>query len=435
MRKIVYQIVFGVLEEGNYSDVLFHGLLQQMPGIANRDKKFIKRVSYGTIERAVELDAYIRTFSSVPVRRLDAPVRTVLRIGMYEILYMDSIPEAVTCHEAVELLKKVAGNRYAGFVNGVLRSMLRKEKSVTLRPWEELSLPKNLYEHLVTQYGKKTAKKIGTAFFSRKAEVTLHIDRNKISVSDYVRKLEEEKVDFRKGMYHEDAFIIRNIEDVKTLPGYEEGWFFVQDESSMFPVMCADVKPGDEVFDLCASPGGKSMHALLKMNGKGTLHYRDVSEKKIQRIQKNVKRMKYTNACGKVWDGTKKDVSCEDKADVMLADVPCSGIGIIGKKPEIKYHAMQEIESLVPIQRKICEMSLPMLRKGGVFLYSTCTISEKENQENVHWLEENCGLVRESINDYLPACLQNKMTEKGMLQMLPGIHESDGFFLARLRKV
>ena len=177
------------------------------------------------------------------------------------------------------------------------------------------------------------------------------------------------------------------------------------------------------------------MYALMQMKGQGSLSYRDVSGKKLSRTRENLLRFGYTNAEGKVWDGTKTDDDWIEKADVLLADVPCSGMGIIGKKPEIRYHAMQEVEDLVPIQRRICEASVRMLRKGGVFLYSTCTICERENEENVFWLERNCGLQRESLDPFLPGNLHNKMTEAGMLQILPGVHESDGFFVARLRKI
>ncbi len=232
-----------------------------------------------------------------------------------------------------------------------------------------------------------------------------------------------------------DSFLIRHCEDVRSLSGYEEGWFFVQDESSMLAVLCADIQSGDTVVDVCASPGGKSMHALLRMNGQGFLSYRDISEKKLSRVRENLRRLQYTNAKGKVWDGTRADREWRERADVVLADVPCSGMGIIGKKPEIKYHALQKVEKLVPLQREICQASLTMLRKGGVFLYSTCTICEKENEENVMWLEEHCGLKRESLDAFLPEELQNKMTAQGMIQMLPGIHKSDGFFVARFRKV
>ncbi len=435
MRKRAYEIVYGVLEEQGHSDVIFHRITDGMKTLTVQEKRFLKRLSYGAIEWAVESDAYIRHFSSLSVRRLEPSVRTVLRMALYEILHMDTVPEAVSCHEAVELLKSVAGERYAGFVNGVLRSVLRQRDEVRLRPWEELALPKNLYEYFLDRYGKKTTKKLANAFLERQPEVTIHIDSNKISVREYEEHLQSCNLQSASGHYMRDSFLIRHCEDVRSLSGYEEGWFFVQDESSMLAVLCADIQSGDTVVDVCASPGGKSMHALLRMNGQGFLSYRDISEKKLSRVRENLRRLQYTNAKGKVWDGTRADREWRERADVVLADVPCSGMGIIGKKPEIKYHALQKVEKLVPLQREICQASLTMLRKGGVFLYSTCTICEKENEENVMWLEEHCGLKRESLDAFLPEELQNKMTAQGMIQMLPGIHKSDGFFVARFRKV
>ena len=435
MRKRAYEIVYGVLEEQGHSDVIFHRITDGMKTLTVQEKRFLKRLSYGAIEWAVESDAYIRHFSSLSVRRLEPSVRTLLRMALYEILHMDTVPEAVSCHEAVELLKSVAGERYAGFVNGVLRSVLRQRDEVRLRPWEELALPKNLYEYFLDRYGKKTTKKLANAFLERQPEVTIHIDSNKISVREYEEHLQSCNLQYASGHYMRDSFLIRHCEDVRSLSGYEEGWFFVQDESSMLAVLCADIQSGDTVVDVCASPGGKSMHALLRMNGQGFLSYRDISEKKLSRVRENLRRLQYTNAKGKVWDGTRADREWRERADVVLADVPCSGMGIIGKKPEIKYHALQKVEKLVPLQREICQASLTMLRKGGVFLYSTCTICEKENEENVMWLEEHCGLKRESLDAFLPEELQNKMTAQGMIQMLPGIHKSDGFFVARFRKV
>ena len=332
-------------------------------------------------------------------------------------------------------LLSVAAATIMGFVNGVLRSVLRQRDEVRLRPWEELALPKNLYEYFLDRYGKKTTKKLANAFLERQPEVTIHIDSNKISVREYEEHLQSCNLQYASGHYMRDSFLIRHCEDVRSLSGYEEGWFFVQDESSMLAVLCADIQSGDTVVDVCASPGGKSMHALLRMNGQGFLSYRDISEKKLSRVRENLRRLQYTNAKGKVWDGTRADREWRERADVVLADVPCSGMGIIGKKPEIKYHALQKVEKLVPLQREICQASLTMLRKGGVFLYSTCTICEKENEENVMWLEEHCGLKRESLDAFLPEELQNKMTAQGMIQMLPGIHKSDGFFVARFRKV
>lgn len=435
MRTKAYEIVYGVMEKQRHSDVIFHKILDSDVRMELQNKKFIKRLAYGTIERAVEIDAYIRHFSKLTVRRLSPSVRTVLRMAFYEILYMDTIPEAVSCHEAVDLLKRVEGERHTGYVNGVLRAFLRNQDKIHLHPWESLCLPKNVYEYLLEQYGKKTTKKIAGAFLARQTEVTIHIDTNKISLQQYEECLQKQKITYRQGSYIKEAYIVQQIEDVKSLPGYEKGWFFVQDESSMLPVLCAGIAPGQTVIDVCAAPGGKTMSALMNMKGQGILSYRDVSAKKLSRIQENLHRFGYMNAEGKIWDGTKVDSDWEGKADVILADVPCSGIGIIGKKPEIKYHALQEVETLVPIQRKICEASLSMLRKGGILIYSTCTISQKENEENVAWLEKHCGLQRESMHPFLPEHLQNRMSAEGMLQILPGIHEGDGFFVARLKKL
>jgi len=246
--------------------------------------------------------------------------------------------------------------------------------------------------------------------------------------------LNQKEIHFEPGYYMKDALIVTGVNDVSTLPGYEEGLFFVQDESSMLPALCAGIKKGDTIVDVCSAPGGKALHALQLLQGDGFLSARDVSEAKVHKIQENINRMKYENAECKVWDATIEDTEWKEKADVILADVPCSGIGIIGRKPEIKYRAMDEIEPLVPLQRKICESAVKMLKSGGTFIYSTCTISKKENEENIRWLVENLGLQLCSLDEYLPESLQNKMTAEGMLQMLPGVQKSDGFFVARLIK-
>lgn len=435
MRQKAYEIVYGVLEQDKHSDELFHSIVAKESITDSRDKRFLKRLAYGTIERAIESDARINQVASLSIRKMKPTVRTVLRMAVYEIYYMDNVPEAASCHEAVELLKKTDSNSYTAFVNGVLRTIIRKSDELTLRyPWQSLCLPKELYEYFVDSYGKKTAKKIGQAFLAKEAEVTLHIDVNKISRTAYEQKLIEAGVEFCESHYIGEALRVRHVENVTTLPGYEEGLFFVQDESSMLPVVCADIKPGAIVVDVCSSPGGKTMHALTRLQGQGFVCARDISEKKIKRVTENVTRMKYNNVQYKVWDGTVKDKEWENRADVVLVDVPCSGIGIIGRKPEIKYRALQSSKQLVPIQRDICKTAVNMLRPGGVLIYSTCTINKEENEENVSFLENSCQLIKESLDAYLPEVLHNKMTAEGMLQMLPGIHKSDGFFVARFRK-
>lgn len=435
MRQHAYEIVYGTMEKKGHSDRLFHRIVGTEKNLSGQEKRFLKRLSYGTIERCVELDAVLAQVSKLPVMKMEPSVRTVLRMALYEIRYMDQIPGAVSCHEAVELLKSREGTRYAGFINGVLRSILRRQDTLSLKEeWERLSLPKPLYDHLISQYGRKTTKRIGEAFLEDRQEITLHIDTSKISLSDFLAKLEEKEIETREPHYMPDALIVSRVEDVTALPGYEKGWFFVQDESSMLPVACAGIRPGDEVLDVCSAPGGKALHALLCLAGEGTLSARDKSTGKVQQIEENIGRMGYTNASCKVWDGTMPDPEWRERADVVLADVPCSGIGIIGRKPEIKYRAMETTQQLAAVQRQIAEASAAMLKPGGTLVYSTCTIHPAENEENVEWLIRHCGLQPESLDPYLPETLHNHMTALGMLQMLPGIQKSDGFFVARLRK-
>lgn len=435
MRQYAYDIVYGTMEQDGHSDELFHHILDANTALEPRQRRFLKKLAFGAVERAIEMDARLDAVSRIPAAKMEPELRTVFRMALYEICYMDQVPDAVACHEAVALARKRAGERATGFVNGVLRAYLRKRNQIAVKEiWQQLSLPEELMAHLTDAYGKKTARKIGESFLSQSGGLTLHVDTNKISVEEYTARLEQEGIAWQRGAYWEDAVVLRTSCDVTALPGFTEGWFFVQDESSMLPVACAGIQQGGTVVDVCGAPGGKSLHALLVLAGTGRLLTRDVSEKKVEKIRENIARMGYRNASCKVWDATEPDAGMRGKADVILADVPCSGIGIIGRKPEIKYRALPQQPTLIPLQREICKQSVPLLKPGGVLIYSTCTINQAENEENVRWMEEHLGLVRESLNPYLPEMLRNRMTEEGMLQMLPGIQKSDGFFVARLRR-
>lgn len=435
MRELAYTIVYGTMELDGHSDSLFHKIIKSKQELTNKEKNFVKRLAFGTIERCVELDIRLDQISRIPVNKMDGSVRTILRMAVYEIYYMEQVPAGVSCYEAVELAKKKKLHSAAGFMNGVLRSLIRQKDSIVLKEdYAKVCLPKPLFEHLVGQYGKKTAKKIGAAFLERSGEITLHVQTDRISVDEFTNMLEEANICCKEGHYSRESLLVSGVHNVASLPGYREGYFFVQDESSMLPVWCGGIHPGDVVVDVCCAPGGKALHALQELKGEGFLSARDVQLHKVEKIKENVARMKYSNVECKVWDGTVLDSAWREKADVLLLDVPCSGIGIIGKKPEIKYHAMEQMSTLVPLQRKICENSLSMLKPGGILIYSTCTINREENEENVRWMEEYLGLKRESLDDCLPQKLQNKMTAEGMLQMLPGVQKSDGFFVARMKK-
>ena len=433
MREQIYELVYGVMEEGKHSDAVFHYILER-DGLSAQEASQIKREAYGTIERAVLLDAMIRRFSDRPVRKMDADVRTLLRIGFYELEYMDSIPVYASCDE-IQSLVSDPGKR--GFINAVMRGFVREQENPPLEdPWKRLephekyAVPKDLWDVLVNGFGKKTTARMARYFLERQGEVTLHIDPTKISREEYERLLD---VPYEHGRYMKDTLILHGSPDISTLPGYDEGYFYVQDEGSQLPVTVAGIRPGDQVVDVCGAPGGKSVHALMCLDGTGVVSIRDLSERKLSRIRENITRMRFMNVEIKLWDGREVDASWHEKADVVLCDVPCSGYGIIGRKPELRFRSPTQVGELVTIQRDIVRASVTMLKPGGVLIYSTCTLHPAENEGNAAWIEEELGLVPESLDPFLPVSLISTQTAKGRLQVLPGIQEMDGFFVARFR--
>lgn len=459
MRGIAFDIVYGVLENGEHSDEWFHRAVEREPAgghgasgevrkmaFTKQEKSFVRRLSYGTIERALELDAMLDHFLKTPMKKMRPVIRTILRMGAYEILYMDSVPESATCNEMVKLAKKKKYHNLSGVVNGVLRNLARtdadlleKELLADMRTEKQrlsflYSMPEELVDMLIDAYGRKTTEKIAVSFYED-SPVTIRVQTMNASASQVKEELMSAGVLVQPCGYMEGVFQIQNFDRVDALPGFREGHFIVQDVSSMLPVLVSGIKPGDVVVDVCSSPGGKTFHAVDRLKGKGFVSARDVSEKKIIKIRENAERLGVENIGIKIWDAAVPDEEWYEKADVVIADVPCSGIGVIGRKPEIKYEAMKHAASLRKLQREIVAGAEKMLKPGGTLIYSTCTVNPAENEENAEWIVEKLPFKAVGIDEYLPEGLRNKMTKAGMLQILPGIHEGDGFFVARFEKV
>ena len=248
--------------------------------------------------------------------------------------------------------------------------------------------------------------------------------------------LEQEGIEVEPGIYCDTALKIRGYNYINMVPGFHEGYFAVQDESSMLAVLSAGIEPGMEVLDVCAAPGGKSMFAAELLNGKGHVLSCDISEQKVDKIRHNCERFQIEKLEAKVWDATVYDESLKESKDLVIADVPCSGLGVIGKKPDIKYNASQEgINQLVEIQRKILNVAANYVKPGGVLLFSTCTVAQEENVSNASWFSKREDFELEDVTPYLPEELRVGSAKEGYLQLLPGIHKTDGFFLARFRKI
>lgn len=434
-REWVLYIIMEVLEQSEHepekhSDTILHQVFSENE-LTGQTKALIKRLSYGVIERKIELDYIINEFSKTKVKKMKPLIRNILRIGVYELRYMEQIPASATCNEAVKLVAKRGLHGLKGFVNGVLRTISReKDKMVLPDMGVRYSMPAWLVKKLIEDRGQDETLCILKSFFETKP-LTIRVNQSKVKIEHYIRKLENDGIRWENGWYMKDALHILGNINAMELPGFQDGEFVVQDESSMLPVLCAGIRPGQMILDLCASPGGKTFQAAEYTGKNGTVYARDLTPYKVQKIQQNALRLKTENILVSCSDATVFDESMQGKADVVIADVPCSGIGIIGRKPDIKYHiSKQRCEQLVKIQRKILSQAVRYVKPGGVLMYSTCTISREENEENVEYIMENFPFQCESMKRFLPESL--RVYEKdGMLQMLPGVHKSDGFFVAR----
>lgn len=445
IRGLVLDILLQVFEEGQYSSVVLQSILQNYQYLEKKDRAFLTRLSEGTIESALELDYILNQFSKVKVIKMKPVIRNILRMGVYQIKYMEQVPDSAACNEAVKLTKKKGFHNLTGFVNGILRNISRKLNEISYpdekeKPEEYLSIhysmPIWIVEKWIADYGYEKTKKMISANFVERG-ITVRCNETKIKKEEFRKKLKDGGVCVEDGHYFDYAFQISDYNYIKKVPGFLEGEFFVQDESSMMVAEAAGIKEGDYIIDVCAAPGGKSLHCAEKLKGTGKVSSRDISERKVQLIIENKERLGLDNLEIKVWDARKLDEKNIEKADIVLADVPCSGLGVMGKKNDIKYKMTpQALDELVILQKEIIKNAFLYVKEGGSFIYSTCTVNCMENQEMVQWILEHFSCKLESMKPYLPQRIseQEESVEKGYLQLMPGIHNTDGFFVARFRK-
>ena len=451
MREIILNILMTVSAKEEYSHIVIRDVLAKYNYLEGNEKSFIKRVAEGTLERRLELDYVINQFSKLPVKKMKPLIRDLLRMSTYQLLYMDNVPASAVCNEAVKLAEKRKFQNLKGFVNGVLRNISKnkedirypsKEKDAVLYYSIKYSMPVWLVRLWMEEQDENVVEKMLDGLLSIRPVTIRMVETLPLSKQEkIIANMEKQDVRVRKHPYLEYAYLLENLEGVANLYGYDEGYYTVQDVSSMLAVEAAGIQSGDKVLDVCAAPGGKTMHAAVKTGETGVVEARDVSDYKVEQIEENISRMKLKNVVTKVADASVYDEKKEEWADVVLADVPCSGLGVIGKKRDIKYNITEEsLTELEGLQKKILGEVWKYVKKGGVFLFSTCTIHRAENEDMVKWIEENCPLKLESLEKVLSketicALPKTDSTQLGYMQLLPGIYDTDGFFFARFRRV
>lgn len=444
-REIILESLLELHKGAEFSNMLIRQVLQKYDYLPPQEKAFIKRIVEGTVERRIELDYILGQFSDVPVPNMKPFIRELLRMSVYQLFFMDGVPDSAVCNEAVRLAQKRHFSALKGFVNGVLRNIARNKDQIVYPDFEKdwawavsvrYSMPEFLVKLWEKDYGRKqTEQMCRTLLAIKPVSIRASETLSQKKQEELILAWRERGIVCERHPYLSYAWSCQNIEGIYKLPGFAEGLVTVQDVSSMLVAECAGIKQGDFVLDVCAAPGGKSLHASCKLQGSGRVEARDVSEEKAALLSENIARMKAKNVTVKVWDARAFDKEMEEKADVLYLDVPCSGLGVLGKKRDIKYHVTKDsLAELVNLQREIVSACWQYVRPGGVILYSTCTIHLAENEEQVMWMCKEFPLVLDSLNPYLPECLRCEDAERGMLQLVPGVHDCDGFFLARLRR-
>ncbi len=491
-REAVLTILTRIREEGTYSHIAVKEMLDQCEreGMDRRQRAFVKRLTEGIIERRIEIDNVIRTYTKKGAR-IRPVIRDILRMGIFQILYMDAVPDSAACNEAVKLTKLSGKKELSGFVNGVLRTVAReKDKGIFAAAAREdgassdpaaLSRKYSMPEWIIRLWNEQRSEQDTRALLEALLEVrpvSIRFD-DRCSAADIEKILagmQEKGVTATKGHYHALCYELTGTDSVATLPGYREGLWTVQDESSMLVAEAAGLQGGETVYDVCAAPGGKSMHCASKLlalakraeegaaageaaadrtDGSGgepvaartdgsagepaaavkagTVHAFDLSKGKTAQIMKNVRRMHLPNVVVSQRDALLPVPAEAGAADVLLCDLPCSGLGVIGRKRDIKYHVSPaQLEELAKLQKDILRSAVGYLKEGGVLIYSTCTINRGENEEIAAFIEKELGFTADPLAPHLPAGIPG--IDGHMLQLLPHIHGTDGFFLARFIK-
>lgn len=422
---------------GSWSDAVLDGIVQKH-GMDRREAALASRLCYGVLQNMALCDFYIGSISSIPPRKLEPKVLDILRISAYQILFLDKIPSRAAVNEGVKLCKSLGFGRASGLVNAVLRRLSENRDRLpeipNNNPVDYLSLlyshPRWLTEELIRERGAEFAENFFLAN-NDEAPMAAQVNTLKIDTPNLVKNLEAEGVVTSLHPWLEDCVLLSGTGDLTGLSSFKRGEFYIQDAAARLAVTAADPKPGQRVLDACAAPGGKSFAAAIAMNNNGEIISCDIHSSKLSRIEDSARRLGIEIIHTRTCDSRKPDEDLRGSADIVIADVPCSGLGVIRKKPDIRYKDPKELAGLPDIQLGILRGLAPCLKPGGVLIYSTCTIRRQENEEVIEmFLGGNTEFELEAFKLPGPA----GVIESGHVTLWPHIHGTDGFFICKLRK-
>lgn len=437
-RRLAFKTLYDIERNKNYSNISINKNFKDID-ISDQEKGLATELIYGVIENKYYLNYIIDKLSKIKSKKMSTYVKISLWLGIYQILFLDSIKDHAAVNESVALIKKY-DKKSSGFVNAILRNVIRNKENIM-----EID-KKDIVEYLSIKYSynqwliRKWIEEFGQEFTedlleanSEKPNLYIRANTLKINRDELINKLREQEIDCSKVNGIDEAIMVKNLKNIENNKLFKEGYFTVQDISSMLVGKVANPKEEKLVLDVCSAPGGKTTHLGTIMKNTGQVISRDIFDHKLKLINNTVKRLGLKNIKVENFDALNIDENSIDKFDYVICDVPCSGMGIIKRKPEIKFKKEEEIKDLPIIQKKILNNASKYVKLGGNLIYSTCTIHD----------EENINIVKEFLNindnfelvpiDEVNVDLDNQ--DKGYIKIYPNIHGMDGFFIAKLKRV
>ncbi len=442
-REATLKILYDIDKNNAYTNITLKKHLKTF-SFAPIDNNFITELIYGIVKHRITIDYIIEQFSSIKIKKISPWILNILRMGIYQISFLDRVPDSAACNESVKLAQKYGHSSSARYVNGVLRNISRNKTSIKYPNREEdligflsvvYSHPEWLIKEWINVYGVDFTESLCKANNER-PDLSIRTNTLKISAAELIDRLKSNDIKAQQGKYHTDAVVVQNIGNIEKMDEYKEGLFYPQDESSMFVSTVVDPKPDSFVIDVCCAPGGKTTHMAQLMNNKGTAIGFDIHEHKISLVKRTGKRLGISIIEAIFHDATLEETKYIEKADSVLVDAPCSGLGIIRRKPDIKWNCEDKsMEDLVALQKRILSISSKYVKKGGILVYSTCTINDKENIEVAKdFLENNPDFELEDITGYFPDSLKKDTMKKGYVQFFPNVDGIDGFFICKMKR-
>ncbi|WP_304339905.1 16S rRNA (cytosine(967)-C(5))-methyltransferase RsmB [Metaclostridioides mangenotii] len=437
-REFAFKVICDIETNKNYSNISINKHFKNIE-IKNAERGFATELIYGVVENKYYIDYIINKLSKIKVKKMSTFVKTILRMGTYQILFLDSISDYAAVDESVKLAKKY-DKRSSGFVNAILRNEIRSKE--TIKNIDE----KDEVKALSIEYSynpwmvQNWIEKFGIDFTrdlleenSKKPNLYIRVNTTKTTRVELIEKLTKMGVECSKVSFIEEAVEVKNLKNIENNELFNQGLFTIQDISSMIVGKTINPKENSLVLDVCSAPGGKTTHVATIMNNTGKVVARDIFNHKLKLIKSSVTRLGLNNVDVEEYDALKFDERSVDRFDYVLTDVPCSGLGIVKRKPEIKFKEKEDLKELPAIQSQIIGNASKYVKIGGTLVYSTCTIQDEENMNVVKaFLKDNEGFKLDPI-DSVEIDLEEQ--NSGVLKIYPNVHGMDGFFIAKLVRV